>query len=47
MTTPILWSALQNALKETDELSKEVKKLKVDGQEKGNNKTYISVYIYI
>ena len=34
MTTPLLWSALQHALTETDSLKKEVKKLK--GKGKGN-----------
>ena len=37
-TTPILWSALQHALKEIDELKKEVKKLKAKGEGEGKGK---------
>ena len=37
-TTPILWSALQHALKEIDELKKEVKKLKGKGKGEGEGK---------
>ena len=33
-TTSILWSALQHALKEIDELKKEVKKIKADAKGK-------------
>ena len=34
MTTPLLWSALQSALNDIDDLKKEVKKLK--GKSKGS-----------
>ena len=34
-TTSMLWSALQHALKEIDELKKEVKKIKADAKGKG------------
>ena len=34
-TTSILWSALRHALKEIDELKKEVKKIQADAKGKG------------
>ena len=36
MTTPLLWSALQSALNDIDDLKKEVKKLKGKGKGKSD-----------